>query len=496
MNLVLMITDSQMKSMVGAYGNSGVDTPNLDRLAARGIRFENAYTSAPVCTPARGAIFSGMQPAVNGAWANNMSPQRNIPLMGTIFRHYGYRAAYTGKWHLDGSEYFGDGEPGGGFEEDWWFDGYRYAHTIGPELFAKYRTVKTAAELREAGFTEDNMWGHMVADQAIDFLEQVGQDEPFLLVASFDEPHGPFVAPPEYWEQYDIADIPEPANYNAPVDGKPEMQRIQRRQNGDAPWEARANFITRFYGCNSYIDREIGRVLDAIERLHGDDTVIIYTSDHGDMLGSHGMLAKGPMMYDEISNIPFIVRVPGGPEGVASESLVSHIDLLPTMLDFAGIEQPDTLHGQSLRPVLQDPQATVNEQVFITFNRFAINHDQFGSFYPIRCVRNERYKLAINLLDTDELYDLVEDPHETKNLINDPAHAEIRNDLHGRIVAEMERVRDPFRAFAWDIRPWNKLREPFYWGGMNRRPAKGFPFEPTGLVEPFETEGAKPLRLK
>lgn len=485
MNLVLIITDSQMKAMVGAYGNPTADTPNLDRLAARGIRFDNAYTSAPVCTPARGAIFSGMQPAINGAWANNMSPQRSIPLMGTIFREYGYRAGYTGKWHLDGSEYFGDGEPDGGFEPDWWFDGYRYAHTIGPEMFARYKTVKTAVQLREAGFTEEKMWGHMVADRAVDFLEQMNAAEPFLLVVSFDEPHGPFVAPPEYWEQFEALDNPEPANYNAPVTDKPAMQQLQRRQNGEVPWANRASFVTRFYGCNSYIDREIGRVLDAVERLHDDDTVIVYTSDHGDMLGAHGLFTKGPMMYQEVTNVPFIVRLPGGPEGVASEALVSQIDLLPTFLDFAGIEQPESLHGHSLRPVFENPDTTVQDHIFITFNRFAINHDQFGAFYPIRCACNGRFKLAINLLDKDELYDLKTDPHERQNLIDDPAHANIRNQLHELIVAEMERVRDPFRAFEWANRPWNHIREPFYWGGQNRKPPQGFPFEPDGLTGPF-----------
>ena len=485
MNLVLIITDSQMKTMVGAYGNTEANTPNLDRLAARGIRFENAYTSAPVCTPARGAIFSGMQPAVNGAWANNMSPQQAIPLMGTIFREYGYRAAYTGKWHLDGSEYFGDGEPGGGFEPDWWFDGYRYAQAIGPEMFAKYKSVKTAAELRAAGFTEEKMWGHMVADHAIDFLEQVGEDEPFLLVASFDEPHGPFVAPPEYWEHFEAMDIPEPANYNAPVDGKPAMQQLQRQQNGDVPWEKRAAFVNRFYGCNSYIDREIGRVLDAVERLHGEDTVIVYTSDHGDMLGAHGLFTKGPMMYQEVTNIPFIVRLPGAPEGAASEALVSQIDLLPTFLDLAGIAQPESLHGESLRTVFENPETAVHDHIFISFNRFAINHDQFGAFYPIRCVYDGRFKLAINLLETDELYDLAADPQEQNNLINDPAHVEIRNQLHALIIDEMNRIRDPFRAFAWSTRPWNQTQKPFYWGGKNRKPPKGFPFEPEGLTGPF-----------
>lgn len=487
MNLVLIITDSQKKSMLGAYGNSEVDTPNLDRLAARGIRFENAYTSAPVCTPARGAIFSGMQPAVNGAWANNMSPQQHIPLMGSIFRHYGYRAAYTGKWHLDGSDYFGDGEPGGGFEPDWWFDGYRYAHAIGPEMFAQYQKVKTAVDLREAGFTLDKMWGHMVADRAVDFLETVGQDEPFLLVVSFDEPHGPFVSPPEYWEQFEATEIAEPPNYNAPIAGKPAMQQLQRRQNGEVPWADRASFVDRFYGCNSYIDREIGRVLDAVERRHGEDTAVIYTSDHGDMVGAHGLFTKGPMMYQEVTNVPFLVHLPGGPEGVVSESLVSQIDLLPTLLDLAGIEQPDALHGQSLRPVFLEPETQLHEHVFISFNRFAINHDQFGAFYPIRCVRDARYKLAINLLDKDELYDLDADPHERHNLIDDPTHAEARNRLHALIVAEMDRIRDPFRTFDWTNRPWNQLREPFYWGGQNRRPPEGFPFAPKPLSGPFRT---------
>ncbi|MCB0044063.1 MAG: sulfatase-like hydrolase/transferase [Caldilineaceae bacterium] len=485
MNLVLIITDSQTKSMVGAYGNPEADTPNLDRMAAQGIRFERAYTSTPVCTPARGAIFTGMQPAVNGAWSNNLSPHRHIPLMGTIFRRYGYRAAYTGKWHLDGSEYFGDGEPDGGFEPDWWFDGYRYAHAIGPEMFARYKTAKTAQELRQAGFTEEKIWGHMVADRAVDFLESVGEDEPFLLVVSFDEPHGPFIAPPEYWERFEDAEIPEPPNYNAPVTDKPAMQQIQRRQNGDVPWIDRAAWIDRFYGCNAYIDREIGRVLDAVETLHAEDTAVIYTSDHGDMLGAHGLISKGPMMYEEITSIPFIVRIPGGPEGAVSNALISQIDLMPTLLELAGIEPPESLHGQSLAPLFRTPEAAVHEHVFISFNRFAINHDQFGAFYPIRCVRDERYKLAINLIDSDELYDLVEDPYETHNLIDDPAHAQVRNRLHKRLIDEMERIRDPFRAFAWENRPWQQLREPFYWGGENRKPPQGFPFEPKPLSAPY-----------
>ncbi len=170
MNFVFIMTDTQSKSMVGAYGDPSVDTPNLDRLAETGIRFDRAYTACPVCTPARGAMMSGLHPQINGAWCNNITPHSNIPLMGTMFRERDYRAGYTGKWHLEGAGYFGDGNVDGGFEPDWWYDGRNYADDIGPEMFDKYRSCTTADALREAGFTLENIWGNGGASRAIDFL--------------------------------------------------------------------------------------------------------------------------------------------------------------------------------------------------------------------------------------------------------------------------------------------------------------------------------------
>ena len=466
--------------MVGAYGNPSVDTPNLDRLAETGIRFERAYTACPLCTPARGSIFSGLHPQVNGAWCNNITPAANVPLMGTIFRHFGFRAAYTGKWHLDGAGYFGDGVPGGGFEPDWWYDGKCWGLDVGPELFKKYRKCRSADDLRKAGFNEDNIWGHRVANRAIDFLNTV-DDDPFVLTVSFDEPHGPFVAPPEYWEKFTMDQIPPSPNFNASLANKPELQQIQQKQVGNPEWSAHAPLILKFFGCNSYVDREIGRVINAVEELHGDDTVIIYTSDHGDMLGGHGLMAKGPMMYEEITNVPFIVRSPDGPGGKVSQALVSHLDIIPTMLDVAGINIPDSLHGTSLSPILGDPEATVRDSIMINYHRFANNHDGWGEFYPIRCAVDERYKLAINLLETDELYDLSTDPYEMTNLINDPVHTEARNRLHDTLLSEIDRIRDPFRSVRWANRSWRSVREPFYWGGEDRARQEGFPFEPSTI---------------
>lgn len=478
MNFALIITDTQNKSMVGAYGNAGVDTPNLDRLAAEGVRFERAYTACPLCTPARGSIFTGLQPQVNGSWLNNMAPGQNIAMMGQIFRHYGFRAAYTGKWHLDGSAYFGDGVPGGGFEPDWWYDGKRYAEDIGPEMFAKYRSCRNARSLREAGFTEEYIWGHRVADRGIDFLEKVG-DERFALVVSFDEPHDPFVAPPEYWESFDMDNIAMRPNFGASTERKPRLQQVHNQEKPVAPgdWDSYKKGLTKHYACNAYIDHEIGRVINMVERLHGDDTMIIYTSDHGGMQGSHGLHNKGPMIYEEICNVPFIIKAPGGAKGVESHSLVSHLDILPTMLDSVGIRCPEVLHGTSLAPVLLNPEASVRETAMINFHRFAINHDSFGEFYPIRCVTDGRYKLAINLFETDEFYDLMKDPYEMENLIDDPGCAHERDRLHDALLAEMDDIRDPFRSFRWGKRPWRSVREAFYFGGAGRPLPIGFPFQ-------------------
>lgn len=473
-NFVIIMTDTQNTEMVGAYGFPQVDTPNLDRLAADGIRFERAYTSCPLCTPARAGLFSGLHPQVAGAWCNNIAPHRHVALMGDIFRHYGYRAAYTGKWHLDGSAYFGDGQPGGGFEPDWWYDGKRYADDLGTEKFARYRAAQTE------DFAEDEYWGHRVASRAIDFLRAAGGD-PFLLVCSFDEPHGPSAAPPAYREQFTPADIPRPPNYNAPLGDKPALHHVQRRQRGEIPWEQTADWQCRFFGCNSYIDREIGRVVEAVEELHGDDTVIIYTSDHGDQRGAHGLWSKGPMMYEETCNIPFIVRMPDGPRGAVSRALVSHVDAIPTLLDLAGIDAPEVLHGASFAPVLRDPSVSARETALVSFTRFAVNHDSFGEFYPVRCLIDGRHKLIVNLFETDELYDLHEDPGETRNVLHEPACAAVRDDLHDRLLAEMDRIRDPFRSFRWGHRDWRRVREAFYTGGQRRDRPRGFPFQPTSI---------------
>ncbi|MGE4489061.1 MAG: sulfatase/phosphatase domain-containing protein, partial [Kiritimatiellales bacterium] len=191
----------------------------------------------------------------------------------------------------------------------------------------------------------------------------------------------------------------------------------------------------------------------------------IYTSDHGDMLESHCITNKGAVMYDEITNIPFIVRWPGFVQpGSVVGTLVSHIDVVPTVLDAAGCSDvPKVLHGRSMVPMLGNFSEFGHNEIFMEFGRYEIDHDGFGGFQPIRCIRNDRYKLVINLLSSDELYDMQADPQEMINLIENPACSAERDRLHDRLMEWMNETRDPFRGYYWLRRPWRTDAPPATW---------------------------------
>jgi uncharacterized sulfatase len=214
--------------------------------------------------------------------------------------------------------------------------------------------------------------------------------------------------------------------------------------------------------------------------------MLIYTSDHGDMLQSHCLNNKGPAMYDEITNIPFLVRWKGIiPEKSSSSNLISHIDLTPTILDYFGFSRSKILEGKSMIEQFKDPTKALNKSIFIEFGRYEIDHDGFGGFQPIRCIVDTQYKLVVNLLTTDELYDLQADPDEMHNIINteDPLLIKIRNRLHDQLLEWMNTTRDPFRGYYWERRPWRKDATPATWGytGMTRQREEDEIYEPRQL---------------
>jgi uncharacterized sulfatase len=469
--VVFIMTDTTRWDMLNCARQTGLQTPNLDRLAAGGVRFDRAYTCQPVCTPARSALFTGTFPHTNGAWGNSMPLGQTAHTIGQRLSSQGIHTAYMGKWHLDGADYFDTGRCPDGWDKRYWFAGRNYLEELSPQDRTRSRQTETN---REPDLKAEFTFGHKVASRAVSFLESHNKED-FFLAVSFDEPHGPFVCPRPYADMYKDFVFPDNPNRRDTLANKPEHQRVWagNRLNRDP-----GPIVSRdFFGCQSFVDFEIGRVLDAIDR-HAPDALVIYTSDHGDFLGSHRLTGKGPAMYDEITRIPFLVRWPGrAPAKTACSHPVSHIDVVPTILDAFGLPVPKTVEGKSMLPTIRDPKIRPNEAVFTEFNRFEIDHDGFGAIQPVRSAFDGRYKLAINVLCTDELYDLEADPGEMNNLIDSPGHAKTRNELHDRVIDWMNRTRDPFRGYYWERRAWRPNVVPKWTGteGMTRqREADGY----------------------
>lgn len=462
---VLLMTDSVRADMLNCYRQTGLQTPNLDRIAAGGVRFDRAYTCQPVCAPARSAIFTGTYPHSNGAWANSLPLGQTVHTIGQRLHDHGIRAAYIGKWHLDGSDYFGTGRPAPGWDPACWYDQRNYLDELSPQ--DRIRSRRTATN-RDPQLSADFTFGHRCSNRAIDFLSKHARED-FLLVASYDEPHGPHLCPRPYSEMYRNFVFPGGPNVADFLVGKPEEQRV---------WAAAA--LVRqpapirqpdFFGCFSFIDSEIGRVLDAVERF-APRALVMYTSDHGDFLEAHRIEnGKGPAMYEEITRVPFVVRWPEtAPARAVCQNPVSHIDLCGSLMEFFGFEVPKSLEGGSMLATFRDPNIKPRDEVFMEFGRYEVDHDGFGGFQPIRCVFDGRYKLSIHLLTSDELYDLDADAGELHNLIRSPIHAEIRNKLHDKLLDWMNCTRDPFRGYYWGRREW-RSDFPVSWSnaGMTRQ---------------------------
>lgn len=454
--VILIMTDTQRTDMLGCYGNQAMHTPNLDQLAAQGMRFEKAYTTQPVCQPARAGIFTGMYPNASGSWTNSVGIGDNVHTIGERLKDKGIHTAYIGKWHLDGSDYFGLGRCPKGWDETYWYDMRNYLEELTEDERVWSRTSRMMEEKGvEAAFT----YAHRCSNRAIDFLEK-HHEEDFFLVVSYDEPHGPSLAPEPYASMYKDYIWKGNDNLKDSMENKPEHQKIWASKFKKASYNQKKT--SYLLGCNAYVDQEIGRVLEAVEQ-YAEDATIIYTSDHGVFLGAHGLEEKGPAMYDEITKVPFIIKSHGQVSAGVNPHPVSHVDIAPTIFDIMAIETPEVFSGKSLVDELGKESKRVNDHVFMEFGRYEVDHDGFGGLQVVRAVTDGRYKLVLNLLTSDELYDLETDKEELHNLIEDERYEVVRNKLHDAILRNMNETRDTFRGYYWERRPWRKDASPASW---------------------------------
>ncbi len=453
--IIFLMTDTTRCDMLGCYGNETMHTPHLDRLAAEGLRYTNAYSCQPVCGPARSAIFTGTFPHSNGMVTNSIAMGDNVKTVGQRLADHGVHCGYIGKWHLDGSDYFGNGVCPEGWDEKYWYDMRCYLNELTDE--EKLLSRKSDTSYRPE-MTAEFTYAHRCSDRALRFLQE-NKDTDFFLTVSYDEPHGPCLCPAPYNTMYRGVAMPDSENYADDLTQKPMMQQLWAGAGMQATPEslhAPSDALALFLGCNSFVDMEMGRVLDEI-RKSCPDALVIYTSDHGDMLGNHRLQMKNAVAYKEIANIPLLIK--GGAQGVV-DAPASHVDLTPTILDYMGVPVPTLLEGKSMLPQLKNAQAKINDFVFTEFTRYEVDHDGFGGLQPMRAATDGRWKLVLHLTDTDELYDMHTDPAEVHNLINDLHCAAQRDALHDAILAHMNATRDLYRGYQWACRPWRAAKMP------------------------------------
>ncbi|QQO07895.1 sulfatase-like hydrolase/transferase [Breznakiella homolactica] len=473
--VVFIMTDTTRWDMVGCYGYPDMKTPCIDALAREGVRYDKAYTCQPVCGPARSAIFTGLFPHSNGSFTNTVPLLNGVKTAGEYLTPENVHCAYIGKWHLDGGDYFGSGICPPGYDDAYWYDMRRYLDELSPGERLKSR--KENSSLEDGGIDAEFTFARRVSNRALDFLENHGGED-FFLCVSYDEPHQPYLCPEPFASMYKDYEMPKTPNYYDTLEGKPLYQKLWA---GDSLHEDKSKLSVKpqlFLGCNSFVDSEIGRVIDRVKRS-APDAMIIFTSDHGEALGAHSLTLKGPTVYEEVAHIPLIIK--GGaycrsPEGAVYPSVATHIDMLPTILDYFDIPTPPVLQGTSMRPVIEDPEHNkLHDTVFCEFHRYEIDHDGFGGIQFMRAAVTDTDKLAVHLLDeTDELYDTVNDRYEMNNLINDPDKKELRDTLHQRIIDFMNNTRDPYRGYQWEVRPWNSAYRRPSWevdGFTRQRPA-------------------------
>ncbi len=446
---VLLITADEMRfDCLSCAGHPVVRTPHLDALAGRGVRFTRAYTPYPVCVPARMSILSGQYAHAHGAMHNGAMIAPGQPTIASLLQQRGYRTAALGKMHFwptyaqvgfehmrlaeqNGSgwkvdDYHSDYLAQRGLVDQWdlWDQQQPYRDQAPPEYWQTFGA-------RVSALPEEHYHTTWITDETIAWLRQA-DDRPFFAWTSFIKPHHP-LDPPAPWDRmYDPAAI-GPLGDPADALSKPLMTGGGRRDPRRAYFDLRqlsqeafARVAALYYASISHIDHHVGRILDVLrERGVLDQTLVVFTSDHGDYMGDYGLVLKSPSVpYDALAKVPMIMAGPGCRQGAVSDALVSLVDLLPTFAGRAGGQVPPFVQGRDLTPVLADPPSGAEG-----WRRAVCSETR-----EVKAVRTDRYKyLYHRRLGLEELYDLAADPGELHDLASEgrlaPVIAEMRHHL-------------------------------------------------------------------
>ena len=441
-NIVFVLTDDQGCWTMGCAGNREIRTPNLDRLAATGTRFENFFCASPVCSPARASLLTGRIPSQHGVhdWirAGDTTAKYEKDRNGELVEYLagmtgytdvlaagGYECGLSGKWHMGDSHH-----PQKGFT-------YWNVHVKGGGPYYNAPMVDGDGTYEEPAYITD-----VFTDHALEFLEaqSASEDTPFYLGVHYTAPHSPWSRdqhPAETWDRYH-----EECPFESTPDGLKPAEWVERLGIPVKDAETRRSHLSGYYTAIELMDANVGRILDWLEAKGlRENTLFLFTSDNGMNMGHHGVYGKGnatfPMnMYEESVKVPALISRPGHvPQGVVNSDLLSHYDVMPTLLEYVGLANPEgeTLPGRSFAPVLHGETLTGRDDVVV--------FDEYG---PVRMIRDRRYKYVRRYpYGPDEFYDLEEDPGETRNLIEEEACSPEITAMRARLAQWFARYADP-----------------------------------------------------
>lgn len=443
-NILFISTDQLRFDCVGYQNRYPVKTPNIDRLAREGISFNHSYTPLPICCPARQALICGKRPEQFGAlWNYDMGiPTASLPKEAFSWarelKKAGYKNGYVGKWHVSPTL----------TPLDFGYDEYISEH----ELHVKAKERHPNHTYQTKGFwgevsplpVEDSLT-HLNAESVLSLIDKY--ETPWHIKMDFAEPHLPCRPSEPFASMY--PSVPKWAAFDDPLLNKPYIQKQQllNWDTKDKSWDEFEEMVRRYYAYISQVDDAIGKVLAHLEESGQlDDTLIVFTADHGDLAGERHMMDKHYVMYDEVVRVPLTMRYPALiPAGVACDDFVINmLDLVPTILEITESEVPIDLQGKSLVPCfggkgMPHPRA---------YALSTYSGQQFG-LYTQRMIRNHKWKYIWNPTDTDELYDMETDPHELTNVIGEKSLHEVIKQLRIDLVKELDEAKDGVIKSPW-----------------------------------------------
>jgi len=489
---VLLITSDQQHFDTLGVDNPRINTPNLDRLAHEGVLFDRAYCNNPVCSPSRSSIITGMYPSYHGCWNLGCKLPESVPTVGDVFQEHGYATSLVGKAHfqplatqpgveslecqpilrdLDFWRNFGG--PWYGFQNielcrnhtDEAHVGQHYALWMEDrglknwrDYFQQWPPVPGEKQREHCwDLPQELHYSTWTAERTIAAIDRdVDSGKPFFTWASFHDPHPSYLVPEPWASMYDPDDMVPGVLDEGELDLLPPQFALTQQRSPDfsafretpfwmhgfhshliSPEKLRKD-IAIYYGMISFMDQQIGRILDALDRRGiAENTIVVFSTDHGHFLGQHGLIAKGAFHLEDLLKIPFLVRCPGTvPAGKRSGALQSQVDLAPTFLTACGIDVPGTMQGLSQWDVWKAESDAAREEVIVEFRHQPTT-------LQLRTYIDRRYKLTIyRNHDYGELFDLEKDPAERRNLWANLAHSDLKLELFRRL-ANAELAREP-----------------------------------------------------